>query len=433
MAQYSRSEARRWVRKHLRGYFTVLYTPFLPDGEIDEPGLRRNVAATLALPGVGGLSVHSIHQEFWTLTAAERKRVTEIVIDAAGGKAPVIAGVSDNSARNVVDLARHAEAAGADAVMLWPPFYGPRTAGGVRAFYEYVAERIDIGIFAYSTTLSELGYYLAPDQVEALLPIEHLCGVQNTTLDLPSYAAMMERVGNRICVTTSLEEVHLFGKQTFADGRVPDFLTGASRPLFVQNAAQPRCARFLDAVSRKDYAAAAVEVRTIVEIAGKLQSRYFAHGFHHIALSKALTGMFGMATGGTRPPLGSATPEELEECVAILVSAGLIEPARIGVTHTRDDVLAAATTGFQASELASIIAELDLYGIQPHEPERERVQLAIIQLSGGSKEKVLQYVQMAKADYRDILAWKQLGPLPQTEGKKLQNEARALIEKWGKE
>ena len=64
MAQYSRSEARRWVRKHLRGYFTVLYTPFLPDGEIDEPGLRRNVAATLALPGVGGLSVHSIHQEF---------------------------------------------------------------------------------------------------------------------------------------------------------------------------------------------------------------------------------------------------------------------------------------------------------------------------------------------------------------------------------
>lgn len=327
MPRYARSEARRWVRENLRGYFTVLYTPFRPDGEIDAAGLRSNVAATLALPGVRGLSVHSIHQEFWTLTGAERKRVVEIVIDAVGGKAPVVVGASDTSARTVVGLARHAQAAGADAVMVWPPYYGPRTADGVRAFYEYVAERIDIGMIAYSTTLSELGYYLAPAEVEALLPIENLCAVQNTTLDFPSYAAMLERVGAQICVTTSLEETMLFGKLAFADGRAPDFLLGSSRPLFVQNAAQPRCGRFIEAVLRRDYAAAAVEVRGIVEIAGKLQSRYFARGFHHIALSKALTGLFGMATGGTRAPLGAPSAEELAECTQILVAAGLVRPA----------------------------------------------------------------------------------------------------------
>src|SRR3954467_10806157 len=166
MPRYARSDARRWVRENLSGYFTVLYTPFLPDGEIDEAGLRRNVAATLALPGVGGLSVHSIHQEFWTLTDAERKRVTEIVLDCVAGKVPVVVGVSDTSARNVVDLAKHAQAEGADAVMVWPPYYGPRTPHGVRAFYQYVAERIDIGMIAYSTTLAELGYYLSPEQVE---------------------------------------------------------------------------------------------------------------------------------------------------------------------------------------------------------------------------------------------------------------------------
>jgi hypothetical protein len=102
------------------------------------------------------------------------------------------------------------------------------------------------------------------------------------------------------------------------------------------------------------------------------------------------------------------------------------------MTHTRDDVLAAAATTFQASELATILAELDLYGIESHEPERERVQLAIIELSGGSTDQLVQYVQIAKTDYRDILAWKQLGPLQEAEGKKLQNEARALMEKWGK-
>lgn len=325
MARYQRGDARRWVRENFGGYFTVLYTPLLPDGEIDEQGLRDNVARTLALPGVGGLSVHSIHQEFWTLTSRERKRVTEVVLDAVNGKVPVVVGASDPSARNVVDFARHAEDAGADAIMVWPPYYGPRTAAGVRAFYEYVAERTDIGLIAYSTTLSELGYYLAPEQVEALLPIDNLCAVQNTTLDFAAYAAMMERVGGRISVTTSLEEYFLFGKQSFADGRAPDFLLGSSRPLFVQNAAQPRCGRFIEAVRRKDFPAAAEEVRGIVAIAGKLQGRYFARGFHHIALSKALTGVLGMATGGSRPPVGQPTAEELAECVEILASAGLVE------------------------------------------------------------------------------------------------------------
>jgi len=135
---------------------------------------------------------------------------------------------------------------------------------------------------------------------------------------------MMERVGDKISVTTSLEEYFLFGKTDFADGRAPDFLLGASRPLFVQNAAQPRCGRFIAAVQEKDYKAAAEEVRAIAAIAGKLQSRYFARGFHHIALSKALTGLFGMATGGTRPPLGAPTPEEFDECAKILAEAGLV-------------------------------------------------------------------------------------------------------------
>jgi hypothetical protein len=102
------------------------------------------------------------------------------------------------------------------------------------------------------------------------------------------------------------------------------------------------------------------------------------------------------------------------------------------MTHTREDVLAAATATFKGDQLESILSELDLYGVEPHEPERERVQLAIIELSGGNKDKILQYVQIAKIDYRDILAWKQLGPTQEAEGNKLRDEARALIEKWGK-
>jgi len=101
------------------------------------------------------------------------------------------------------------------------------------------------------------------------------------------------------------------------------------------------------------------------------------------------------------------------------------------MTHSREDVLAAARAAFSDSELSEILAALDLYGAQPHEREIERVQLAILQISQGSKEKLLQFVKAAKADYRDVLAWQQLGPLSPKEGAKWQAAARTLIKNRG--
>lgn len=322
--RYAVGEARDWVRASLSGYVTILYTPFHADGGLDEAGLRHNVQRTMGLPGVGGLSVHSLHQEFWALTLAERKRVAEIVLEEAGGRIPVVIGCSDPTAANVVELAQHAQAAGADLVMVWPPYYGPRDAAGVRAFYEHVTARIGIGMVVYSTTLSELGYYLAPDQVEALLHLPNVCAVQDTTLNFASYARMMERVGDRICVSTSIEEYFLFGRLTFAD-RAPRFMIGSSRPVLCQTPEVPHCGRFAEAALRDDFATAAVHLREISAIASRLQSRYFAQGFHHVALFKTLAGLLGMEVGtGWRPALAPPDPHDVEECVAVLRRAGLL-------------------------------------------------------------------------------------------------------------
>jgi hypothetical protein len=102
------------------------------------------------------------------------------------------------------------------------------------------------------------------------------------------------------------------------------------------------------------------------------------------------------------------------------------------MTHTRDDVLAAVRFTFQDRDLATILAVLDLYGTESYEPEKERVQLAIAELSRGSMDELRYLVQCAKTDYRDVLAWKQLGSISEGEGEKLQNEASTIIEKWGK-
>ena len=52
-----------------------------------------------------------------------------------------------------------------------------------------------------------------------------------------------------------------------------------------------------------------------------------------------------------------------------------------------------------------MIELLDTYGVEPYEQERERVQLAILKLSGGSEEKLREFLAVAKRDYRDVLFW----------------------------
>jgi hypothetical protein len=99
---------------------------------------------------------------------------------------------------------------------------------------------------------------------------------------------------------------------------------------------------------------------------------------------------------------------------------------------TREQMIAAARAAFGDDALDDIVAALDQYGVEKQEPERERVQLAIIALSGGDKKRLLRFVSDAKIDYRDILAAQQLGPISGEDGKKLQDAARGLIEKWGK-
>jgi hypothetical protein len=102
------------------------------------------------------------------------------------------------------------------------------------------------------------------------------------------------------------------------------------------------------------------------------------------------------------------------------------------MTYASDNVLAAARAVVPESEMPEILAALALYGTEPYEHEIERVRLAILELSGGSKEKLLQLVKAAKLDYRDVLAWQQLGPVSPEEGGELKAAARSLIESWGK-
>lgn len=310
-------------QKNLRGYIGVTTTPMTANGEIDEPGLRHNVEFLLDLPGVTGLYMNSIYQEFWTMTLDERKRTADVVIEAVNGRAPVIVGANHTSARDVVDLCRHAQAAGADLAMVWPPYYGVRTEEGVHAYYEYVAERVDIGMCIYSTVLSELGHFLTPEAVVALSKIDNICAVKEVSLSLSGYTQIMEAAGHLLAISSPLEEYHLFGMTAYPD-RVPNFILGSSRPLYMQSKEKPYCKQFWDAVERKDTGAASIAMRHILAVSNALHSRYLSKGTHNVALTKYITGLVGMAAGPVRPPMSAPPREQIDEAVAVLTQAGLL-------------------------------------------------------------------------------------------------------------
>src|SRR6266699_5279032 len=103
------------AKTNFRGSFTALVTPF-KNGSLDEAAFRSLVSWQIS-EGTHGLVPVGTTGESPTLSHDEHKRVVEWCIDEAKGRVPVIAGAGSNNTAEAIDLARHAEAHGADGVL----------------------------------------------------------------------------------------------------------------------------------------------------------------------------------------------------------------------------------------------------------------------------------------------------------------------------
>src|SRR5436853_6970458 len=108
------------ARTSFRGSFTALVTPF-KNGALDEKAFRGLVDWQIA-EGTNGLVPVGTTGESPTLSHDEHKQVVEWCVAQARGKVPVIAGAGSNSTAEAIDLARHAEQAGAAAVLIVTPY-----------------------------------------------------------------------------------------------------------------------------------------------------------------------------------------------------------------------------------------------------------------------------------------------------------------------
>ncbi len=128
-----------------RGIFVIVVTPFTERYELDEASLRRQIRFCIDA-GAHGLVGPANASEFATLSDDERKRWIEIVIHEAGGQIPVIAATTSGHWQPAVALSQFAQAAGADGIMAMPPHVLHPDADGCYAYYQALAENLDLPI-----------------------------------------------------------------------------------------------------------------------------------------------------------------------------------------------------------------------------------------------------------------------------------------------
>src|SRR5918999_1796002 len=202
--KYRRRDARAYAREHLRGIWAATLTPFTPELALDEAGWRRNLRHWYRDLRIAGLFVNGKQGEFYAMTLEERKRAAELAVAQQGGG--VMVSCSDQSLDTVVELAQHAEAIGADFVVVHTPllYFGAHTAETLVNYYRHIAERVDIGIALWNQP-PDCGYLLEP---EVCLRIAELPNVVAIKYSVPgeTYARLTRMAGDRLIVSTSSED-----------------------------------------------------------------------------------------------------------------------------------------------------------------------------------------------------------------------------------
>lgn len=172
-----------------RGSFVALITPFR-DGTVDEAALRKMVNWQIE-SGTHGLVPVGTTGESPTLTEAEHKRAIEIVVEEAAGRVPVIAGAGSNNPQEAVEYSRHAQAAGADAVLSVAGYYNRPNQEGLYQQFKMIHDAIDIPVVIYNIPPRAIVDVL-PETMARLAELPRVVGVKDATGDLSRIS--MERM-----------------------------------------------------------------------------------------------------------------------------------------------------------------------------------------------------------------------------------------------
>ena len=231
------------ARTNFRGSFTALVTPF-KNGSVDEKAFRGLVDWQIA-EGTSGLVPVGTTGESPTLSHQEHNEVVEWCINQAKGRVPVVAGAGSNSTREAIELSRHAEKAGADAVLVVTPYYNKPTQEGMYQHFKAINDAIGIPIIIYNIPARSV-IDMSVETMKRLFELKNIAGVKDATANVVRVSQQRAAMGAD------------FNQLSGEDATALGFMAhGGHGCISVTSNVAPRlCAEFQAACLKGDYASA---------------------------------------------------------------------------------------------------------------------------------------------------------------------------------
>ncbi len=230
-------------RAKFHGSMPALVTPF-KEGKFDETSFRALVDRQITA-GSHGLVPVGTTGESPTLTHAEHRLVVDVCIDEARGRVPVIAGAGSNNTHEAIELARHAEKAGADAVLVVTPYYNKPTQEGLYQHFKAVNDAVGVPIIIYNIPPRSV-VDMSVDTMKRLYELDNIVGVKDATGDVGRLSRQRHAMGP--------DFIQLSGEDMTA---LAHMAAGGHGCISVSaNVAPELCAELMEAVFRRDFTAA---------------------------------------------------------------------------------------------------------------------------------------------------------------------------------
>jgi 4-hydroxy-tetrahydrodipicolinate synthase len=319
MADYPKAGAKQAARECFTGLWAAITTPFDSAGLLDETALRGDLDRLTGSLGISGIFCGGVMSEFWALSGAERRRLTELVVERARGRCPVLAHTGHHSAEETIELTRHAAAAGADFAVVINPYYPPASDEGLYRWYAHVCGSVDIGVWLFDTSYS--GVTLSTGLIGRLAGIENVVGIK-VGRDHARYLDLLAAFGDTILVCSPHEETWL---ENMLDHGQRVYMSSAAPYLYQTPSWQPM--REYTTLALSGEAARAAEVAATLDPVRAVAARWLrgkARHIDNIASIKAWAGLVGMSGGAVRPPLIPLSAAERAQLAAGLAAAGLL-------------------------------------------------------------------------------------------------------------
>jgi len=300
---YARGDAKDYARANLKGIWAAALTPFTDDLRVDEDGFGENVRHWTEDLGIAGIFVSGKQGEFFSMSLDERKRTLELAVEATGGRAQTIMSCSDQNLDVVIDLARHAQGAGADYIVVHAPtlHFVSEHDETVYRYYEAVSQSVDIGIALWSHPDS--GYLMSPQLCDRLADLENVVAIKYS-VPRPMYAELTALASDRIQVSTASEDEWL---DNILELGWKLYLC-SSPPFLLQTAADRRMHDYTQAAFAGDAAGARRISESLNPVRDALKRTRPAEKPH--AHQKYWQELLGQVGGRVRPPLLELTDDE---------------------------------------------------------------------------------------------------------------------------